>query len=108
MVVSVVLTGKVSLRSSAEKAGDSFKKITSHKIFSSDYEDEDEQPEEAEEPRMVTPAPRDSSTSPVDVYADSEFSDYTEGIKKQGVFKKILNFGHDKAQEPATSGNDYR
>lgn len=106
MVVSVVLTGKVSLRSSAEKAGDSFKKITSHKIFSSDYE-EDEQPEEAEEPRTVTPAPRDSSTSPVDVYADSEFSDYTEGIKKQGVFKKILNFGHDKAEEPETSGNDY-
>jgi S-DNA-T family DNA segregation ATPase FtsK/SpoIIIE len=92
ILVSIVLTGKISLRSSAVKAGDSFKRITSHKIFSPDYDEETEATESSQElPETETTA----ATQP-NVYEQDEFADYTEGIKKPGLFKHILNFGKGK------------
>ena len=92
ILVSIVLTGKISLRSSAVKAGDSFKRITSHKIFSPDYEEGTESAKKTEEGSGAeTVAP-----SQPNVYEQDEFADYTEGIKKPGLFKHILNFGQAK------------
>jgi S-DNA-T family DNA segregation ATPase FtsK/SpoIIIE len=92
ILVSIVLTGKISLRSSAVKAGDSFKRITSHKIFSPDYEEETEATESSPE----LPETGTTAAEQPNVYEQDEFADYTEGIKKPGLFKHILNFGQPK------------
>jgi S-DNA-T family DNA segregation ATPase FtsK/SpoIIIE len=91
ILVSIVLTGKISLRSASTKAGDSFKRITSHKIFSPEYEEE-EPPAAATEIPVAPP----SAPEQPNVYEQDEFADYTEGIKKTGLFKHILNLGHEK------------
>ena len=92
ILVSVVLTGKISLQSSAAKAGSSFKRITSRKIFTPDY-DETEEEVSAGEQEVPVPMP----VPPVhNVYDQDEFADYTEDIKKPGIFKNILNLGQTK------------
>ena len=90
ILASIVLTGKISLRSASEKAGDSFKRITSHKIFSPDYQEKEAEAEPAES--VSEPLPPEQPN----VYEQDEFADFTEGIKKPGLFKHILNLGHEK------------
>lgn len=90
ILASIVLTGKISLRSASEKAGDSFKRITSHKIFSPDYQEKEAEAESAAP--VSEPLPPEQPN----VYEQDEFADFTEGIKKPGLFKHILNLGHEK------------
>ncbi len=110
LVISIVLTGKISFHSALSKAGTSFKKVTSRSIFSHDYEEDEDEYEDADADgdtgddsyqggQLEAQSPR---SVPENVYKQSEFSDYTQDIQKPSLFKNILHWGRSDNKTTTT------
>ena len=114
MLAGLVLTGKLSLASLTTKAGD---KIQNMREASRARRRDRKLPEpEPEEPAPQKPESdfvvrRTVSTErnggSMDPYNSKEFSDYNEDIRKDSVFKQILNLGNKKQdKQPVQTGFD--
>ena len=105
MLISLVLTGKLSLAALTEKAGDKIQDIRdARRNAGSETEDENRKPAQ---PLFGRTDSDNLKSSPLDVYNDKDFSDYNEDVRKPSTFKKILIFGQktlDKDTGDTTSG----
>ena len=94
MLVSLVLTGKLSLAALTAKAGDKIQDIRAarqeRRNTGMETEDKDRNPAQ---PFFGRNDSDSLKSSPIDVYNNDEFSEYNKDVRKPSTFKKILGFG---------------
>ena len=127
IIFSFVLTGKVSLSSSAAKAGQGLHAFElpgflRRKKDDGAYEDEEDDYEQAEsnearfaslygdgysgnESESKSDSVVSSNTNSLDVYGNDEFSAFNDGLQKPSVFKRILDFVHE--EQSLDTGNEF-
>lgn len=114
--LSILLTGKFSLHSSATKAGAKLHSFQWPEFLRNSkedgaYEDEDDDYDapatnedrfaslydDYEEERNRTPktSAGDVNTNAVEVYDNADFSPFNDGLQKPSMFKRILDFVHE-------------
>ena len=110
MLAGLVLTGKISLAAMTEKAGDTIQDIRAARRERRNTRQNEEEMASAPDrkktgqPFFRAPVSDNRNSGPLDVYNNDEFSDYNEDVRKESVFRQILNLGNKKPQDTADNG----
>ena len=105
MLVSLVLTGKLSLAALTTKAGDKIQDIRTARRERRNADPETEDKDWKPAPPLFGRTDSDSlKSSPIDVYKTDEFSDYNKDVRQPSTFKKILNLGQKALDQDKQSG----
>ena len=112
MLAGLVLTGKLSLASLTEKAGDKLQDIRTarreRQNTAGNQETDDgyvtRRPDS--QPILSYPDQGSRKSSPLDVYNKDEFAGYNDDVRKPSAFKKIFNFGQKKKNAGETENSN--
>ena len=104
MLVSLVLTGKLSLAALTAKAGDKIQDIRTARRERRNADPETENEDWKPGPLFGGTDSDSLKSSPLDVYKTDEFSDYNKDVRQPSTFKRILNLGQKALDQDKQSG----
>ena len=111
MLISLVLTGKLSLAALTAKAGGKILDIRdARRERRNEGPETDAGDRKPSQPSFGKPDSDSLKSSPLDVYKDKDFSEFNEDVRQPSTFKKILSFGQkalDKDKDPEDAVPDY-